>query len=335
MSDSLLRQLAMLRKIPRHPRKITAYRLKELLDDEDGFKITERTIQRDLQELSLEFALRCDDRERPFGWSWEPKSVLDVPDLDIHTALTFALIHRHLQPLLPKSTLKYLQPYQNRAEQVLHRQSRSRLSKWPNKIRVLPRGQKLLPAEIPSRVLNVVYEGLLLEKRFTADYQPREAEKAKSYEVNPLGLVFRESVVYLVCTLWDYTDIKQLALHRLKNVTLLDTHSRKPNGFDLDAYIASGEFNYPVEKRPIHPIDLKVLFDKRAAEHLYETKLSDDQKLTEQADGRVLVEATVLDTAELQWWLLGFGAGIEIVEPAEMREDFHRIAEKMASTYGA
>ena len=38
----------------------------------------------------------------------------------------------------------------------------------------------------------------------------------------------------------------------------------------------------------------------------------------------------MLDTAELHWWLLGFGDGAEVVEPKELRDEFRAIAGEMS-----
>jgi predicted DNA-binding transcriptional regulator YafY len=38
-------------------------------------------------------------------------------------------------------------------------------------------------------------------------------------------------------------------------------------------------------------------------------------------DDRERLMATVKDTQELRWWLLGFGEGVEIIEPASLRAE--------------
>lgn len=58
-----------------------------------------------------------------------------------------------------------------------------------------------------------------------------------------------------------------------------------------------------------------MLFDKEAAAHLYETSLTPTQRLIGRKDGRVLLEAEVLDTNELRWWLLGVRGNGEVVSP--------------------
>jgi predicted DNA-binding transcriptional regulator YafY len=61
--------------------------------------------------------------------------------------------------------------------------------------------------------------------------------------------------------------------------------------------------------------------------------LSADQTIEELDHERVLVRASVENTAELRWWLLGFGELVEVLAPADLREEFHRRATAMATLY--
>jgi predicted DNA-binding transcriptional regulator YafY len=47
----------------------------------------------------------------------------------------------------------------------------------------------------------------------------------------------------------------------------------------------------------------------------------------------VLVEATVADTRQLRWWLLGFGGRVEVLEPEGLRGEMKGHAERMAGRY--
>ena len=69
--------------------------------------------------------------------------------------------------------------------------------------------------------------------------------------------------------------------------------------------------------------------------HVTESRLSSDHRATTQADGRVLVEATVPDTADLRWWLLGFGSAVEVLTPASLRTEFRDHARAMQAMYDA
>jgi predicted DNA-binding transcriptional regulator YafY len=102
-----------------------------------------------------------------------------------------------------------------------------------------------------------------------------------------------------------------------------------PESFKLQGYIDSGEFGYPLGGM----IKLKALFDKGAPPYLYETKLAPNQKLTEQADGKLLLEVTVRDDVQLRWWLKGLGERVEVLEPAELRNEFVVMATKIGAKY--
>jgi predicted DNA-binding transcriptional regulator YafY len=67
-NDTQLRQWAMLRRIPQHPRQITALELTGRLESE-GFEVSKRTVERDLHSLSEIFPLVPNERSRPYGWS--------------------------------------------------------------------------------------------------------------------------------------------------------------------------------------------------------------------------------------------------------------------------
>lgn len=329
MEPTLLRQWSMLRRIPRYPRKVTATDLCVHLRSQ-GFEVTVRSVQRDLAALETPFALSCDDRSKPYGWFWREGIVFDLPGMDPTTALTFSLARLFLGPLLPRSALARIEPHFARAGELLAEPSGFPYAGWPEKVRILPRGLKLQPPEVNTEVLDTVYQALFEERRFAVEYKPREATKSIRYEVNPLGLVVRDGVLYLVCTLWGYDDLKQLVLHRMKQSELLKTETRKPAGFDLDAYIRSGAFAAPFDEGTFC---LEAVFDPGCALHLRETRLSQDQQLVDLPDGRVRLSATVPNTGELRWWLLGFGAGVEVVAPEGLRAEFAATARSLAERY--
>jgi predicted DNA-binding transcriptional regulator YafY len=322
----------MLRLIPRYPQKITARDLQHRLAAEN-FEINKRTIERDLQELSGLFPLTVDDREKPYGWSWQKDApAFDLPGLSATEALSLKLIERNLQPLLPRSIVDQLSPHFKAASQKLDSQTgRRRLASWPNKIRVLPASQPLLPPATRTEVQQIIHEALLQDRQIAINYLRRGDRKFAQYVLHPLGIVQRGPVTYLVAKVFDYPDPRLFALHRFQKAEMLDESANVPKNFDLDAYIASGAFGFSDGGT----IRLDVVFDDGAAEHLYETPLSSDQTLKPLGDGRTRLAATVADTAQLRWWLLGFGAGVEVKKPVALRREMAAAAKAMAARYSS
>jgi predicted DNA-binding transcriptional regulator YafY len=62
--------------------------------------------------------------------------------------------------------------------------------------------------------------------------------------------------------------------------------------------------------------------------------LADDQQIVADGAGAVRVSATVLDTKELRWWLLGFGDQVTVLGPARLRDQMRDTVAGMAAGYG-
>jgi predicted DNA-binding transcriptional regulator YafY len=322
--------MRMLQIVPRQPASLDTTSIVERLRDE-GFEVTARSVQRDLDKLSGYFALFCDDEHKPYRWSWmESAELLDIPGLNPQTALTLELAAEFLGPLLPRSSLRYLDPHIARARAVLGDLARSRIAAWPKKIRVLHRGMPVAPPKVRPEVLDVVYTALLEDRCFRARYRSRTHGKTKEYDVNPLALVFRPPTVYLLCTARDHQDVVQLVLHRMKRAELIDKPRTVPKGFDVDRYIAKGGFGFQVS--PAY-VDLVALFSAEAAVPLVEMPIHPKQTLTELDDGRIRLEAIVPDTVELRTWLKGFGEHVEVLEPASLRRELRDLARQLAAIY--
>jgi predicted DNA-binding transcriptional regulator YafY len=331
--ETLLRQWQTLRMIPRHPRKITATVLCASLN-QDGYVIGKRTVERDLQSLAMVFPLVSDERSRPYGWCWQKDApAFDLPGISNSEAITLLLAREHLRTLLPTSTIAQLQPYFALAEQKLTAlEQHSGIAGWQHKVRVIPATQPLLAPKIDEAVQATLHEALLHERQCHLTYQKREATKSESYPVHALGLVQRGQILYLVCTIKTYPQIRLLALHRILAAELLNEAITSPADFDLDAYIATGALGW----FPKETIPLKAIFTAEVAAHLYETPLSEDQMMTALPDGRIQLTATVQETLQLRWWLQGFGDAVEVLKPLHLRkqiaENVQHLAERYAET---
>lgn len=69
MRESFVRCLLILREIPDAPGRIDTITLAAFLEQR-GIRVTRRTLQRDLESMSRVLPLVCDDRTKPYGWSW-------------------------------------------------------------------------------------------------------------------------------------------------------------------------------------------------------------------------------------------------------------------------
>lgn len=157
----------------------------------------------------------------------------------------------------------------------------------------------------------IVYQGLLEERCVRLSYRSRDSIKAKELIINPLALISRGPLSYMVVTVFNSKKPRLLLLHRITSAELLGVSAVCPPEFDLDQFIADGELGFRIGP----PIRLCAEFSKNSVAVLYETPLSDDQTIEIGNGDWIRVIATVPNTFELRGWLRGFGNKVRVIEP--------------------
>lgn len=331
MSDAFLRQWRLLQLIPRAPARIDVSAIESQLRDA-GYAMTRRTVQRDLEMLAGLFPLHSEKVGVRIDWSWDAKAaVFDLPPMDGATALALTILRQVGAGLLPPVIEDTLRPQFHRADQVLKRHRRRGLRNWADAVRVVPRELPMLSPTVNEGAVRIVYQGLLEGRRVSMRYARRtdDATQEAAYTVSPLGLVARGAVMYLVGTVMPYKDVRQFALHRVREVTMTDLPVQRPKDFDLDRYIRDGEFQYPVGGQ----IRMELAVSGWVATHLAETPLSADQAISVGAGDDRLVRATVVDSQQLLWWLSSMGEDVRVIGPKSLRERLRRSLRATLEAY--
>lgn len=331
MADASLRLLLLLQQIPREPRYISSQQLYERLDDA-GYAVSLRTVQRDLVKLSSHFPLVQSEAtgrgKTGVAWAFSKDSQhMAFPSMDAVTALTVSMAFEHLKPLLPRQVLQYLQPWQQEAEEQLHKLNSSKFQGWMDKVRIAP--QHFLQApQVDAEAVALIYEALLENRQFMATYKDK-AERI----IHPYGLVQQGHTLYLLCRFYQFDDVRITALHRYQSVELLDEPVRPFPEFNIDDYLDGGAMQWLLAEPQRLKLKLRII--PWLARHLEETPLADQQSVTIDPHNpeRYLLEAEVLDGMQLRRWLLSQGAGLQVLEPAKLREWMANIVQEQAQNY--
>lgn len=330
MKETLMRQWAILRAVPRHPRRLDAPSIRAQLADR-GIDVTLRTVQRDLNALATAFPLDFDQR-KPQGWCWrQGAGQLEIPSMDVHAALTFNLVEQYMQNLLPRSTLSHMAPWFDAARGVAHSRA-STVMQWPDKVRVVPLTLNKIPAPIDPAIQRSIYEGLLNERQLLVTYRAiTSGKEAKTYPLHPLGLVIKEQVVYLVATVKDYRDPRFLAMHRIDAAQLLPSSAIRPPTFDLDEFILK-EFGIRVGTEPLN---LVLRIRGVLTKYLAETPLEASQSMTP-IDGQWWrLRAQAQDTIQLRTWLRSLGPDAVVESPESLKRQMEHEASELAALYAS
>jgi predicted DNA-binding transcriptional regulator YafY len=329
--NTIIRQWELLKLLPSRGAGKTAREIAESLNAL-GFKVSKRQVERDLGVLlESHFPIDCNNASVPYGWRWIKDAAVDIPALSLAEALSMQLIHETLEPILPKSMLDVIKPKLDQAKNKLASLAPSSpQARWPEKVRNVPACLHLVPPRIDDAILEAVQEALLHGKQLEVDYLPMDKEEPANYLVHPLALVHRGSVPYLIATTFHYKDVRLYALHRIHKTELLQADANRLEGFDIDKYILEG--GTQIQRTSNKTFNLKLRVSPWLARILGETPLAVEQTI--KPDGELLiVQAKVIDTWQLHWWILSQGASSEVIAPKSLRESISNELKSASALY--
>ena len=286
-----------------------------------GFDISLRTVQRDLNALAKRFPIEKNNAN-PQGWRWKEDAPLQsLPHMNLSQAVAFNMVEANLTQLLPPVILDELFPWFDLARRQLKNSKVTH--SWIDRVRIEPATQPLIAPHIDLDSKDNIYHALFYQLQINACYTRSNKSEASEYTLNPIAIIQRGVIIYLLATRTDdpKSTIRTFALHRFDRVEILESAAQTPDNFQLDTYLDEGSmgFSHPLfgelaERGKNTAVELK--FTQKAGRSLTESKLSDDQIVTSNDDDTLTIKATVNLTSQLVWWLRGFGSGLLDAKPA-------------------
>ena len=336
MSAQMVRLLQILAILPRLPKNITTKTIKDTFDNQK-LDVTLRTIQRDLKTLETAFPDRIGSQkciDKTVRWFWKKNApVLNLSGLTLNQALSLKLLEKYLTPLFPKVTLDDLELFFDEAKRTPLVENP--LTEWPKKIAIVQPTQPLFAPQVLPEVKDIVSEALLTDHQLDINYRHSDGMENR-YHLNPLGLVLRNNSMYLIATKAETEDYRIFALHRIQQAEQLDVLAAQPADFDLQRFIDEGHMGFDLTGGGSYQqIKLKAIFDRISANHLSESRLSEDQLIDKLDDEHFMISATVQETKQLFWWLLSFGFRVEVLEPPALRKKMADSVGVLARKYDA
>jgi predicted DNA-binding transcriptional regulator YafY len=302
-------------------RRLTSHELAERLE------VSERTIHRDMEALSIAGIPVFSERGTGGGWSLiegyrsnltglseaevqalfltRPAGLL--ADLGLDKASEAGLIK--LQASLPL-------PHQRDAAFAQER-IHIDVAGWNNSKEAVP-------------VLPTLFEAVWNERKVQLLYQRGVDCDAVERLVDPLGLVAKGSAWYLVAAVED--GVRSYRVSRVQSASILPEACQRPAGFALAAYWKQAAVEFK-ESFPRYAVTLRVHPD--FVSHLYLVgRFSRVEQVDEpDVDGwrKAVIVFQVEDMA--CEGLLGLGANIEVLEPLEVRERIIQQARDILAFY--
>lgn len=185
------------------------------------------------------------------------------------------------------------------------------------------------PAEFQPLVLDAIYQAMEQGMQLQLSYKSRRNGDERKCSASPVGIVHRGAVTYLICQFDGKDDIRQLALQRITSIKVNHKPAKLPANFDIRDYLHGGQVGNKLDNKKARVV---LKFSSNVGHHLYETPLNETQQIENDGDN-LIVSAELKLTDELLWWLLSFGAQVEVIQPQELREELGSHASAMKQFY--
>jgi predicted DNA-binding transcriptional regulator YafY len=166
--------------------------------------------------------------------------------------------------------------------------------------------------EPPRELLTVLRRAVWDDRRVRIRYEDRN-RKATTRTIDPLGLVSKAGVWYLIARLSDELEMRSFRVERMRSVDELPTRFERPPEFDLERYWSDTSAQFK-QTSPEYFVTLRTAIDAIDRVTLYWTAevLESDARY-----GVVRVAFPGPEAAAYQ--VLAWGSNVTIVEPLELR----------------
>lgn len=252
--------------------------------------------------------------------------------LDRKTALVLRFASDAMLGVLRRSEHLKLGSLEETAEHVIAQDDEAR--RISERVRIVPDGYGRLSPDIDPQVLTAAMEAITRNRQLRFDYFSSQGHSS-SHERTVLGLVGKDSALYLVAVEGLSDNPRHFPLHRVLSAEVSHLPAQARTDFDLDQYIAdSNQFSHTLHQASPH-VRLVLRVDPAYIHHFLERKLmaSQEVKLPTDEDPWYRLIATVPNTYMLPSFIWSMCPGVEVLEPLEIRSQFVEGVRKMASFY--
>ena len=293
----------------------------------DRFEVSRKTAQRDIEfmrdRLGAPLAYEAGRR----GYRYE--DVYELPGLWLdEEELTALLVSYRMASLVPDKSLKgSMRAFLDQALTLLGSAGKVSLADLNDKVSVKNVGY----SRTSGKTFHLVLDSLVRGRAMRIDYHSPHKDETTTRDVFPLHLLHYMGTWHLIahCSLrgelryFTLSRITKIGPSRYKPDTLIPQGSIK-DYIRRNFGILAGQETYKV----------CLCFSKDASPWVAEQVWHPEQKAERRDDGTLCLSFPVADLREVKREVLRYGADVEVLLPAELREEVKVEIARMRGVYG-
>jgi predicted DNA-binding transcriptional regulator YafY len=176
--------------------------------------------------------------------------------------------------------------------------------------------------------IQVLNDAVLARRTLRMRYRTGRTGSVTTRDLDPYRVWYRSGGLYVVGFDHHSREIRTFAVDRIRRIEATERSFEIDSGFDFDAYLGSA---FGVISEPAAP--LRIRFDRRWASYVAERTWHPSQELVPGPGGSLELRMQVGGSAELKTWILSFGSGAVVLEPATLRAEVAAELEAALARY--
>jgi len=319
------RQVQMMMLLSENPKGLTIYSLHKLLR-RNGFDMDVRTVRRDITDLLPIFNIQTSgDMREPVYHA--PGIRFGSISFRFEDMQAFQLLQELAKPYFHLDIGRRMARFLEQLKDAIPPLQQEWLKKASSIIsinQVNLQEERDISVEMRQTLETGISDHVCVHLRYFAFSNNSISER----DVEPLRIEFSEGCYHLWAFCHEKQAIRDFRLSRIEKVSI--TEIRFEPRLDLLKTAFLNRFEY-MSSAVSEKVVIKFKgFSGRYVQEYYRTK-SDSIICLD--DGNVLFEMDTSITDELTRWVLGFGAGAEVLEPAAFREKVKKQIYEMMAPY--
>lgn len=284
---------------------------------QEELEISRATLNRDLAYLRDRMKTPFEHDRSVGGYRRRKLSGKNVregfPGLWFNASEATALLTMHhlLSTLQPGLLARHIEPLRERLEALMGSSEHS-FADFERRVRIEQQGR----AAPEPKYFQVVADAVFARRRLAVDYYARSSDNTTRREISPQQLVFYRHNWYVDAWCHLRGDLRKFALDGIRGLARLDEPAQEVPQAELENFLAAG---YGIFSGRVTQW-AKLRFTPSAARWVAAEKWHTRQKSRFEEDGSYLLEVPYAEEQELVMDLLRYGADVEVLEPAPLRE---------------
>jgi predicted DNA-binding transcriptional regulator YafY len=180
--------------------------------------------------------------------------------------------------------------------------------------------------------LDELYQAIIKKVVLKLEYQSFKAREAKQFHFHPFALKEFNNRWFLIGKRKANQPITNLALDRILSIDYDFNETYLEEDFDLENYyknVVGVTVNHGIQPRKI-----QLWIDRTNAPYVITKPLHTSQRLiTQNEDGSIIINLFLIVNYELERLLLGFGDGLEVLQPEGLRNRIKSVITKNLERY--